>query len=81
MRRKVDRREALAAFGTVSLGGLLAACGGGAKTAPPSASESEAFDSSATCTVTPELTEGPYYFDVEQGDGVLGVMTFDVRRS
>ena len=28
MTRKVDRRQALATFGTVSLGGLLAACGG-----------------------------------------------------
>jgi protocatechuate 3,4-dioxygenase beta subunit len=25
----------------------------------------EAFDRSATCTVTPEQTEGPYYFDVD----------------
>ncbi len=28
MQRKLDRRQALAALGTVSLGGLLAACGG-----------------------------------------------------
>ena len=24
-----------------------------------------AFDRAATCTVTPELTEGPFYFDVD----------------
>ena len=27
MSRKIDRRQALGAFGTISLGGLLAACG------------------------------------------------------
>jgi hypothetical protein len=66
MPRKVDRRQALAAFGTVSLGGLLAACGDDddsrAKTPTPSG---EDFDASATCVVTPELTEGPYYIDLD----------------
>jgi len=68
MTRKLDRRQALAAFGTVSLGGLLAACGGDddtrAKT-PPTATPAEDFDASATCAVTPELTEGPYYVDLD----------------
>ena len=31
----------------------------------PSAATSELFDAAATCAVTPELTEGPYYFDVD----------------
>jgi len=82
MTRKIDRRRALATFGTVSLGGLLAACGGdddrtgsvttdegGTATVEPktspSGTASEQFDASATCTVTPELTEGPFYFDVD----------------
>jgi len=80
--RRLDRRQALAAFGTISLGGLLAACGDNdrststvttgegtttvvpAKT-DPSKAISELFEESATCTVTPELTEGPFYFDVD----------------
>jgi protocatechuate 3,4-dioxygenase beta subunit len=81
---KLDRRQALAALGTVSLGGLLAACGGdddagagrdvttteGAtaavepKTSTP-ASLAERFEQANACTVSPELTEGPYYFDVD----------------
>jgi protocatechuate 3,4-dioxygenase beta subunit len=68
MSTRFDRRQALAALGTVSLGGLLAACGGedepaGTKTATPSGGVD--FDGSASCAVTPELTEGPYYFDVD----------------
>jgi protocatechuate 3,4-dioxygenase beta subunit len=86
MEAKFDRRRALAAFGTVSLGGLVAACGGGdggddpsgsvtttegatATVEPktsPSAASGELFDGSASCTVTPELTEGPFYFDVDR---------------
>lgn len=79
---RFDRRRALVALGTVSLGGLLAACGGDEDTtgsvtttegetstvAPkttPSSSTAELFDDAATCRVTPELTEGPYYFDVD----------------
>lgn len=80
----VSRRQALGAFGAVSLSGLLAACGSddttsgsvttteGAttsvetKTAPSSSKLTPArFDSSATCQVATELTEGPYYFDVD----------------
>jgi protocatechuate 3,4-dioxygenase beta subunit len=78
----LDRRQALAALGTVSLGGLLAACGGGdgepasvttsagdtatvEPTSTPSAATAELFDSAATCAVTAELTEGPFYFDVD----------------
>jgi protocatechuate 3,4-dioxygenase beta subunit len=84
MDAKFDRRRALAALGTVSLGGLLSACGGGdddsggsvtttqgetATVEPkttPSGATGEMFESSATCTVTPELTEGPFYFDVDR---------------
>jgi protocatechuate 3,4-dioxygenase beta subunit len=67
----VNRRQALAGFGTVSLGALLAACGDDDK---PKATESTAradgnltglFDDTSSCTLTPELTEGPFYFDVD----------------
>ena len=75
--RKISRRQALATAGSVSLGGLLAACsddppkkgGQGPDVAPkakPSSPETaELFDGSARCEVATELTEGPYYFDVD----------------
>ena len=81
MTGKLDRRQALTAFGAVSLGGLLAACAGddeptGAVTTTEGAETSvqtkttgkattELFDQSAACQVSAELTEGPYYFDVD----------------
>ena len=72
---KLNRRQALAAAGTAGLGGLLTACGGDgdgapvARTAEPTRSPSNAatgrFDESASCSLTAEETEGPYYFDVD----------------
>ena len=66
----LNRRQALAGLGSVSLGALLAACGADddgpetraetAETTPPSR-----FDGAATCTRTAEQTEGPFYFDVD----------------
>ena len=73
-------------MGTVSLGALLAACGGdtpsesgtstsvpttdgGSETVQPQAGAGSGlaamFDDAATCTVSPEQTEGPFYFDVD----------------
>jgi protocatechuate 3,4-dioxygenase beta subunit len=80
MTRKIDRREALGAFGTVSLGALLAACGGdeparpGATASPqaarPTATASpdvaSRFGEESNCSLTPELTEGPFYFDADK---------------
>jgi protocatechuate 3,4-dioxygenase beta subunit len=77
MTRKIDRRQALSAFGTVSLGALLAACGednvpttdGGSATVEPQATTSpdtaSRFGQDSNCTLTPEMTEGPYYFDAD----------------
>jgi protocatechuate 3,4-dioxygenase beta subunit len=82
MPRPLNRRQALAGLGTVSLGGLLAACGAAdeqaattvttttgetATVAPSGASALTAADfaSAGTCEVATELTEGPYYFDVD----------------
>ena len=81
MTRKVDRRQALATFGVVSLGGFLAACGeedngssgssgsGGQTEAPvktpTSKSLAQRFDDAASCELSVEQTEGPYYFDVD----------------
>jgi protocatechuate 3,4-dioxygenase beta subunit len=79
MTRKIDRREALGAFGTVSLGALLAACGDeparpGATASPeaarPTATASPhiagRFGEESNCSLTPELTEGPFYFDADK---------------
>ena len=78
MTRRIDRRQALSAFGTVSLGALLAACGDDddpatspQATATPSAS-AERFGDESNCTLTPEMTEGPFYFDA-------GAVRSDIR--
>ena len=105
MTHRIDRRQALAAFGAVSLGGLLAACGddgggasvttseGTAATVEPKTSTSGSlaslFDESASCALTPEETEGPYYFDVgsirsnirEDREGVALRLAFRVRNA
>jgi protocatechuate 3,4-dioxygenase beta subunit len=106
MTYRMDRRQALATLGTVSLGGLLAACGdedsggssvttreGTTTTVEPktatSGSLAALFDESASCTVTPESTEGPYYFDVdsirrdirEDREGVLLRLGIRVRNA
>ena len=81
MSTRLSRRGALAAFGSVSLGALLTACGaddepttvrtteGSTATVAPSTSSSstavELLEKASSCTVTPEQTEGPYYFDPE----------------
>ena len=65
MPSKIDRRQALSAFGTVSLGALLAGCGGDRATTPPTPTTSNGFGDSSNCTLTPEMTEGPFYFDAD----------------
>jgi protocatechuate 3,4-dioxygenase beta subunit len=63
MTRRIDRRQAIGAFGTVSVGALFAACGDDRATSPDTASR---FGDESDCTLTPELTEGPYYFDADK---------------
>jgi protocatechuate 3,4-dioxygenase beta subunit len=79
--KRIDRRQALAVFGSVSLASVLAACGSddsaskvsttnGRTTTVQSKTETstaaaELFDESASCSLTPQETEGPYYFDVD----------------
>ena len=81
MERRITRRSALGAFGTVSLGALLGACGsedrdrkvattdGGSATVEPKTAPAgslvEKLDASAACAQTAEQTEGPYYFDAD----------------
>lgn len=96
----VSRRQALAGLGTVSLGALLGACSEDEEPrvpqseSKPEAARSEAkgdlaglFDETSSCTLTPELTEGPFYFDVdsirsdirEDRDGVTLRLAIRVR--
>ena len=84
MTKQISRRQALAGFGSVSLGALLAACtdSDGAVTStsvatsdgatasvepqsPVSSDLASLFDDATTCSLTPQETEGPYYFDVD----------------
>ena len=78
----LSRRQALAGLGSVSLAALLAACNDDdesaleaetneatVENAEPKTSSSELasrFDDAASCTRSAELTEGPFYFDVDR---------------
>ena len=72
MARYLSRRQALASAGTVSLAALLAACDGDDEPEQAGATQTQtdattdALDAAQSCTVTPELTEGPFYFDVDK---------------
>jgi protocatechuate 3,4-dioxygenase beta subunit len=72
-----NRRQILAAGGTIGLSTLLAACTGpdttttvptsegGSASVQPQTSSSVTFPSTDSCVLTPEESEGPYYFDVD----------------
>ena len=79
-RLRISRRRALAVGGTVSLGGLIAACtGNGSSSTSASATSTAAASSAATsadtvsalldqaprCVLAVEETQGPYWFDVD----------------
>jgi protocatechuate 3,4-dioxygenase beta subunit len=66
MTRKLNRRQALSALGTVSLGALLASCGDDDAPAPTRTETAERFGTDSNCTLTPEMTEGPFYFDADK---------------
>jgi protocatechuate 3,4-dioxygenase beta subunit len=89
MAQQIDRRKALAVFGSVGLGVVAAACGSSGPSDAAKASEGSAatsttgaagasgaagatgaitadmFDAAAACSLTPEETEGPFWFDVD----------------
>lgn len=79
--QRVSRRSVFAGVGSVGLGTLLAACGsqaGGSTTVTTSTGESasvtpqtatdaaDLFAGTNTCTLTPDTTQGPYYFDADK---------------
>jgi protocatechuate 3,4-dioxygenase beta subunit len=73
----IDRRRALTTLGTISLGSLIAACSNSSTSssatstssttgaATGAATATSLFAEAASCTLSPEQTEGPYYFDVD----------------
>ena len=74
----LTRRRALAALGAIGGGAVLAACSNG-DDGPGAASTAGAggdgtaaatglagrFEQASSCRLTPEMTEGPYYIDVD----------------
>ncbi|MEX1008609.1 MAG: intradiol ring-cleavage dioxygenase [Acidimicrobiia bacterium] len=66
----VSRREALGLLGAAALAAVAAACGGGSSDSAASSSRKRSTGSSgstsgASCVLTSEMTEGPYYIDGE----------------
>ena len=66
----MDRRRALAILGAAGLGAVGAACSRKSPTSPsagasPSAGTTSTGGQSPDCVLTPELTEGPYYIDID----------------
>ncbi|WP_405019708.1 protocatechuate dioxygenase [Kitasatospora sp. NBC_00070] len=77
--QRVSRRAALAGIGSIGLGALLAACGspksgtattttGATAGISPSTSEdlTALFAGAGTCSLSPQATQGPYYFDADK---------------
>ena len=70
-RRTVIRDAGIAGIGLTGLGllGCGGDSGGGSSTTPATVSATEAASSSGStpaCTLSPEMTEGPYYVDLER---------------
>ena len=68
MSEHINRRQALAGFGSLGLTALLAACGTktGSDGAAATTTTAAQLDAAGACSVVPELTEGPYYIDVDK---------------
>jgi protocatechuate 3,4-dioxygenase beta subunit len=71
MEQRLNRRQALAGLGSLSLGALLAACDSDDEESGTIAEQAtteagDGLDGATSCRLTPELTEGPYYFDVDK---------------
>ncbi|MFG2039507.1 intradiol ring-cleavage dioxygenase [Dactylosporangium sp. NPDC048998] len=73
--QRVSRRTLVRGISALSFGGLLAACSGGDRAAPtggatPAASTTTdltgLFAGANTCTMSPNVTQGPYYFDADK---------------
>ena len=68
MTNRFSRRQALAGMGAVSLSTVIAACDGDDESAEPAAqgTSTDPMEGAPSCSLTPEQTEGPYYFDADK---------------
>ena len=71
MSNRISRRQALAGMGAVSLSTVIAACSDDDEAAEPAAQSTEAqstdpMEGAPSCSLTPEQTEGPFYFDADK---------------
>jgi protocatechuate 3,4-dioxygenase beta subunit len=71
--QRVSRRTLVRGLSLLSLGGVLTACTkettdtpAAPGTAPASGNSSDIFAGLAACALTPETTQGPYYFDADK---------------
>lgn len=66
---RLSRRRFLALAGGAGLAALLSGCsgedGGGAATAASEGTTTSTTGAAPSCVLTPELTEGPYYLDLD----------------
>ena len=62
---ELSRRQALAGLGSVGLGALLAGCGSDEQRTGTTATTAAQFSDTSNCALTPQETEGPYYFDAD----------------
>jgi protocatechuate 3,4-dioxygenase beta subunit len=67
---RLTRRRALAWAGGLGLAAVIPGCGGGRSSTPSSSTPTSVTGastaaSSADCVLMPELTEGPYYLDLD----------------
>jgi protocatechuate 3,4-dioxygenase beta subunit len=65
-RYRPSRRALLRDAGALGLGAIALGVGGGAASRAFGASDGTQTASAASCTLTPEVTEGPYYVDLER---------------
>ncbi|WP_327005051.1 hypothetical protein OHA72_60305 [Dactylosporangium sp. NBC_01737] len=69
--QRVSRRTLVRGISAISFGGILAACGGdeGGTAAPQASTTADLtglFAGANTCTMSAEVTQGPYYFDADR---------------
>jgi protocatechuate 3,4-dioxygenase beta subunit len=62
---RLDRRRLLAWAGGIGLAALVSGCAGDDEPAAGPAATTTAADAAPDCVLTPELTEGPYYLDLD----------------
>ena len=67
--QRLSRRRLLAWAGGIGIAALVPGCAGDDEPAPPTATSAEAATTGTgrapDCVLTPELTEGPYYLDLD----------------